>query len=132
MSTKRHTSTSHPHADFPARGPVVIGRWALVAAGVVAILFGFMASSALVRAIAFAGLTFLLANALFQHMPLSRACIMAGVMALIFGAGVSLYRLFTWHMGLDSWFPDALGTLIGAAIAYPVLKRINHAIGGTS
>ncbi|HIW75138.1 MULTISPECIES: Tat pathway signal protein [Gordonibacter] len=104
----------------------MFGRWALVVAGVVAIALGFVTSSALVRAVVFAGLAFLLANALFQHMPLSRACMAAAAIALLFGAAVSLYRLFTWDMGLASWLPDALGALVGAAISYPVLKRINR------
>lgn len=129
MNTKGHTeSNKSPRDTSPVRGLVVFGRWALVVAGVVAIAFGFAASSALVRGVAFAGLAFLLANALFQHMPLSRACVAAAVVALIFGAAVALYRLFTWDMGLDSWIPDALGALVGAALSYPILKRINSAM----
>ena len=128
MNTKGHTNSESPRGTSPARGLVVFGRWALVIAGVVAIAFGFAVSSGIVRGVAFAGLALLLANALFQHMPLSRACVAAAVVALIFGAAVALYRLFTWRMGLDSWFPDALGALIGAAISYPILKRINRAM----
>lgn len=110
----------------PARGLIVFGRWALVAAGIVAIALGFIAASAAVRLVAFAGLSFLLANALWQHMPLARSCVAAGGLALLFGAAVALYRLFTWNMGLDSWLPDAVGALVGAAIAYPALKRIDR------
>lgn len=128
MNTKGHTDSKSPRSTSPARGLVVFGRWALVVAGVVAIAFGFAASSALVRGVAFAGLAFLLANALFQHMPLSRACVAAAVIAIVFGAAVSLYRLFTWDMGLISWIPDILGALIGAALSYPALKRLNNAI----
>lgn len=127
MDTKGHTNkNTNPRDVMPSRGLVVFGRWALVVAGVVAIALGFVTSSALVRIVAFAGLAFLLANALFQHMPLSRACVAAAAIALLFGAAVSLYRLFTWDMGLASWLPDALGSLIGAALSYPVLKRINR------
>ncbi len=127
MNTEGHTgSNRNSRSASPARGLVVFGRWALVAAGVAAIALGFAASSGLVRAVAFAGLAFLLANALFQHMPLSRACVAAAAIALLFGAAVALYRLFTWDMGLVSWIPDALGSLAGAALAYPALKRIDR------
>ena len=109
-----------------ARRLIVFGRWALVAAGVVAIALGFATASPAVRFAAFAGLSFLLANALWQHAPLSRACVAAAAIAILFGAAVALYRLFAWGMGLDSWLPDALGAVIGALVAYPALKRIDR------
>lgn len=127
MDTKGHTGNNgSPRAAAPARGLIVFGRWALVAAGVAAIVFGFAASSPIVRAVAFAVLAFLLANALFQHLPLGRACAAAAGITLLFVVALVLYRAFTWHMGLANWVPDAIGALVGAALSYPILKRINR------
>lgn len=125
---QRHDSRSagHPAKPSTARRFIVLGRWALVAAGIVAIALGFAAASPVVRFAAFAGLSFLLANALWQHMPLSQACAAAAAIAIVFGAAVALYRLFAWGMGLESWLPDALGAVVGALVAYPALKRIDH------
>ncbi|MBX9034294.1 Tat pathway signal protein [Gordonibacter massiliensis (ex Traore et al. 2017)] len=125
---QRHDSRSagHPAKPSTARRFIVLGRWALVAAGIVAIALGFAAASPVVRFAAFAGLSFLLANALWQHMPLSQACAAAAAIAIVFGAAVALYRLFAWGMGLESWLPDALGAVVGALVAYPALKRIDR------
>ena len=73
-------------------------------------------------------LTFLLTNALWQHVPLKRACIMAfaltGLAAIIgeLALGTSDFAAVP-----VLWLVDALGALIGALVSYiamPLVDRV--------
>lgn len=106
-----------------ARCAIVVLRWALVA--------GWFAFSALaqpgaedpVRAVsqslASAGLAFLLVNALWQHMPLKRACLVGAIAA----CGLNLLALSP-----ISWPAIVIGSVAGVLVGYPVIQRIDRLI----
>lgn len=120
-----HRHTGGGNAPSTARRLLVAGRWLLAAAGAVAIMAGLDQGSPAVRFAAYAILSGLLANALWQHVPLSRACLTACAASVLFGGALAIYRLATAHIGLEGWLFAALGAVAGAALSYPALRWVD-------
>ncbi len=126
MDTRKTTETPADRPIRPkTRQALMIARWsiALVWAGAVVVLW-----PAIPRLFATFLLTFLLTNALWQHVPLKRACIMAfaltGLAAIIgeLALGTSDFAAVP-----VLWLVDALGALIGALVSYiamPLVDRV--------
>ncbi|MEG0375052.1 MAG: VanZ family protein [Raoultibacter sp.] len=78
-------------------------------------------------------LSFLLVNALWQHMSLKRACVVAIVCSSLFGITDELHQYFVPGRMCDplDWAVDTIAATVGAIVARPVLKRVDAAISRT-
>ncbi|OUO91431.1 hypothetical protein B5F40_03030 [Gordonibacter sp. An230] len=119
------------HDDGPpplraGRALVVVARWLLAAACAAAIPLAFDALALPARLGAFAALSFLLANALWQHLPLTPACLAAFAASALFAVVVVAL--------VDAGGASDAGNLIfylcfaalGAALARLALKTIDR------
>lgn len=75
----------------------------------------------------YAILSFLLVNALWQHMPLKKACLVAIACASIYGITDEFHQYFIPERMSDpvDWVVDTLGAALGSAVAYPLIQRID-------
>lgn len=88
-------------------------------------MFGFALDNPVVRGVAFALLGFLLANALWQHTSLRRACVGAVAVTIMMGTILSFFQQVPSNVPTSS-FLGAFGGLIGAVLAYPILKVVDR------
>lgn len=127
MDTRRtpESADSGAAARRKLRPALVALRWGLAIAWAVAVVALWPAVPRMFAAFL---LAFLLANALWQHVPLKRACIMAfalaGLLAIIGELALGTADFAAVPM---LWLVDALGAVIGALVAYiamPLVDRI--------
>ena len=126
MDTRR-TPEKHPspNADRAKLRPVLVAvRWGLAIAWAVAVVALW---PSIPRIFAAFLLAFLLANALWQHVPLKRACVMAFALAG-FAAIIGELALGTSDFAAVPvlWLVDALGALIGAVVAYLAMPFVDR------
>lgn len=126
MDTRRTPENRpSPVTDRTRLRPALVAvRWGLAIAWAVAVVALW---PAIPRVFAAFLLAFLLANALWQHVPLKRACVMAFALTG-FAAIVGELALGTSDFVAVPvlWLADALGALIGAVVAYlamPIVDR---------
>lgn len=122
-----------PSPPMRRRWLLVIARWVLVAAWIGVVLaepWNGNAFPGIARYFAFGLLGFLLANALWQHMPLKRACAAAFVCAALIGAVDTLFLQTGPIMadGLPKLLAAIGGAGSGALLAVPLLKKIDRLI----
>lgn len=129
-SKQNNTPGNAGPTPTPSRALVVAGRWILVIAGVVVILLGLGADDAGVRFGAFAILCFLLANALWQHTSLLRACVVAFAVTSLFGIAVTIYRAFADAGDAGSALLCIAAAALGAVLSYPVLTFVDRLASG--
>lgn len=123
----RKTPENRPSLDTgraKLRPVLVAVRWGLAIAWTVAVV---VLWPAIPRMFAAFLLAFLLANALWQHVPLKRACVMAFALTG-FVAIVGELALGTSDFAAVPvlWLVDALGALIGAVVAYLAMPSIDR------
>ena len=108
---------------------IVVGRWALVVTWAAVVYFGPVVSapSAVAYFIEFAVLSFLLANALWQHMGLLTACAAAVLITCVLGiADGAVSLLVPDHpFSFFDWLVGAGGALVGGIAAHPALRVID-------
>lgn len=68
----------------------------------------------------------LLSNALRSHLPLGRACVLAVVLASLYGVTDEFHQLFVDGRMCDplDWLTDTAGAALGAAIARLALRAV--------
>lgn len=108
-------------------------RWALVAVLIVLAVFAPPFTQN------FAGITnqiwtyivisFLLANALWQHISLKAACIVAACIACVLAGALGVWGVWqNANLGqgylLANWGFGVMGAIVGALLAHPLLQRI--------
>ena len=115
--------------SIPKRRIIIAARWALAATGAVVILLSFNVFAPPARLGALAALSFLLANALWQHLALAPACLAAFAACALLSLVAASCSPFA---GLPSCMDGLLAYLgfaaLGAAVALLVLPRIDRAI----
>ncbi|MBC5583008.1 Tat pathway signal protein [Eggerthella sp. NSJ-70] len=108
---------------------IVFGRWALVVAWAAVVYFGpaVSAPSPVAYFIEFAVLSFLLANALWQHMGLLTACAVAVLVTCVLGIADGAVSLMVpdHPFSLFDWVVGAGGALVGGIAAHPALRVID-------
>lgn len=117
---------------MPNRRPkaLTVMRWVLVFAWA-AIMLAFGANLGVPapfgNVFGFAVLAIALVNALWQHMPLASACVVAAVCAGFFGVGFEAFAFFGFGDAASpgDWLGGALGAAAGAAIGYPLIKKVD-------
>lgn len=119
------TPTNNPTPPTFMRRVIVAGRWALALAAALAIVLGFGGHDPLVRGAAFALQSVLLANALWQHTCLARACVGAAAITMVLGTVLSLFQIPPPNIPPAS-FLSAIGGVVGALVAYPALTFIDR------
>lgn len=79
-------------------------------------------------------LSFLLVNALWQHMSLKRACVVAIVCSSLFGITDEFHQYFVPERMCDpfDWMVDTVAATVGALVARPVLTRVDASISKRS
>lgn len=134
MNNEPEDSAGHnPPPPMRPRWLLVIARWVLVAVWIGVVLakpWNGNAFPGITRYFAFGLLGFLWANALWQHMPLKRACAAAFVYAALIGA-VDILLLQTGPIiadGLSKLLAAIGGAGSGALLAVPLLKKIDRLI----
>lgn len=105
-------------------------RWVLVFTWAAAMLvFGanLGAPAPFGNAFGFAVLAIVLVNALWQHMPLASACVVAAVCAGFFGVGFEAFAFFGFGdtVSPGDWLASVIGAAAGAAIGYPIIKKVD-------
>ncbi len=105
-------------------------RWLLVVAWVPALFFlapNLSVPAPIVSVVGFAGLSFILVNALWQHMPLKSSCITAAVLAGIIGVPweAVVFIVTGQEAEVSLWLTNAIGAIVGAVVAYPVMQKID-------
>lgn len=67
----------------------------------------------------------LVANALRNHMPLPRACLIAIVCASLYGVSDEIHQLFVPERMCDpvDWMVDTTGATLGSGIMYALLQK---------
>ena len=128
---QQDTAHKQPHMSRRRRF-VIIVRWAVVAAWAVVVYFGsaMSAPSPIAYFIEFAVFSFLLANALWQHMELLTACALAVLVVCVFGLAGGVVSLVVPNhpFGFFDWLVGALGALAGGLVAQPALRVIDSFI----
>lgn len=116
-----------------SRALLVTMRWVLVAAwtGVTLVApwdFGTIAT--ILRFGAYVTLSFLFANAQWQHIPLKNACAVAFFYAVLIGTinALFLHPETSTISNLIALATATCGAAIGSVIAYPLLQRIDNLI----
>lgn len=112
---------------------LVTMRWVLVAAwmGVALVVPGdFDTAAIILRFGVYVTLSFLFANALWQHIPLKYACIAAFIYAVLIAAFSTLLLPSESNStnNLAVFAVLVCGAAIGSVIAYPLLQRIDNLI----
>lgn len=125
METKKPEKTPlETRKPSPARLFIVVGRWTIAVICAAFVLFD--PNAVQPQLLGYAVLSFLLANAIWQHISLIRACAAAFVLATVLALADQLF-----FSGAPLWFAaDALAAAVGALLAYPVLQKIDNALGG--
>lgn len=121
---------SAPNAAAKRPPSLTVLRWMLVAAWIAVV---FLVGPSLpipmpaVSVIGFAGLSFVLVNALWQHMSLKASCVVAAILAGVIGVvGEAVVYLATGQeIVAFSWLTNAIGAILGALIAYPVIQKVD-------
>ena len=72
-------------------------------------------------------LSIVLVNALWQHMPLASACIMAAILAGLVGVAYEALALLAFGYALSpgDWLANAVGAAAGSATGYPLIKKVD-------
>lgn len=108
---------------------IVFGRWALAVAWAAGIylLPSVSAPTSIAYFVEFAVLSFLLANALWQHMGLFTSCAIAVLLTCLLGIADGIVSLMVPdHLfGLADWIVGSLGALVGGIVAHPALRVID-------
>lgn len=130
-TSNRHTASGGEDRPARFRNLFVAGRWALALIGAgVAIFLMLTGDPGIVgRFFGFLLLAALLVNALWQHMPLARACWSAFAVAGLLAIALELFR-GSGTMQLASivvWLFDAGGAALGATLAYLVMPKVDAA-----
>ena len=130
-TSNRHTASGAESRSERFRGLFVVARWALALIGIGVATFLMLAGDPGIvgRVFGFLLLAVLLANALWQHLPLGRACVSAFAVAGLLAIALELFR-GEGTMQLASiviWLFDAGGAALGAALAYMVMPKIDAA-----
>lgn len=111
---------------------VVVGRWALVVAWAAVVYFGpaVSAPSPVAYFIEFAVLSFLLANALWQHMGLFTSCALAVLLTCMLGIADGVVSLLVPdHLfSFVDWLVGSAGAVVGGVVAHPALRAIDSFI----
>ena len=109
---------SAPNAAAKRPPSLTVLRWMLVAAWI---------PMPAVSVIGFAGLSFVLVNALWQHMSLKASCVVAAILAGVIGVVVEavVYLATGQEIVAFSWLTNAIGAILGATIAYPVIQKVD-------
>lgn len=111
---------------------IVFGRWALVVFWAAAVYFGpsVSAPTPIAYFIGFAVLSFLLANALWQHMGLLTACAAAVLITCVLGIADGAVSLMVpdHPFSFFDWLVGAGGALVGSIVAHPALRAIDSFI----
>lgn len=125
METKKPENTPSETRKLSSMRPfIVVGRWTMAVICAAFVLFDPNANQP--QLLGYAVLSFLLANAIWQHISLIRACVVAFILATVLAL---IDQLFLG--GAPLWFAaDALAAAVGSLLAYPVLQKIDHAMGG--
>lgn len=110
---------------------LTVMRWVLVFAwtGVVLIAGPNLGiPSPLGSVLGFAVLSIVLVNALWQHMPLASACIMAAILAGLVGVAYEALALLAFGYALSpgDWLANAVGAVAGSAAGYPLIKKVDE------
>lgn len=81
----------------------------------------------------FAVLSIVLVNALWQHMPLASACIMAAILAGLVGVAYEAlaFLAFDYALSPGDWLANAVGAVAGAATGYPLIKKVDELVSPT-
>lgn len=126
--TQKHTANGKPRMSARRRF-IVVGRWALVIAWAGVVYFGptVSAPSGVAYFIEFAVLSFLLANALWQHMGLLTACAAAVLITCMLGIadGAASLLVPDHPFSFVDWLVGAGGALVGGIVAHPALRVID-------
>lgn len=117
----------------PSRRAIVVLRWLLAVGWALAIAFMLPPADSLaglgMQAAAFALLSFLLANALWQHMTLKSACATAVIIVCLVITASEVFRsLVLGQTAPESLVAGLCGSIIGAVAARPLLRRINRKV----
>lgn len=113
-------NNSH-HTPIPltkGRVFVVVGRWILVAA-----CAGFAIIAPAPALVSCAVLSFLLVNALLQHLPFKASCFAAFTVSTLFGGPFVLRAADP-----AGWLMALAGAALGTAIAYSLIPKIDRLI----
>ncbi|WP_080797421.1 hypothetical protein [Arabiibacter massiliensis] len=126
MDTRRTSENRSSVARSKLRPALVAVRWGLAIAWAAAVV---VLWPSIPRMFAAFLLTFLLANALWQHVPLKRACVMAFALTGL-AAVVGELALGTADFAAVPvlWLVDALGALIGALVAYLAMPLVDRTL----
>lgn len=132
MNTNKHSTKNTRPRMSRRRRLIVVARWTLVAAWTAAVylLPSVSAPSAIAHFVEFAVLSFLLANALWQHMELFTSCVIAVLITCLLGIGDAVVSLMIPNhlFGLSDWIVGSLGALMGGIVAHPALRVIDSFI----
>lgn len=131
MTDTRHNASRQQPA--PSRRAIVALRWLLAVDWALVIAFALPSSDSLVdlgvQAAAFALLSFLLANALWQHMTLKSACATTVIVVCLVITASEVFRsLVLGQTAPESLVAGLCGSIIGAVAARPLLRRINRKV----
>lgn len=128
MTDARHNA---PKKLTPSRRAVVALRWLFAGGWALVIATALPASDSLaglgVQVAAFALLSFLLVNALWQHMTLKSACATTVIVVCLVITASEVFR----SLVLNQTAPESLvaglcGSIVGAVAARPLLRRIDR------
>lgn len=140
-----HSKDSLNKPDTPSkwRPAIVVMRWLLVIIWIGIILFSsqsfqspvhstikLLPSIAGTHFVSYGILCFLLANALWQHMPLKKAIVVAIVSTCLLGGIELLFQQLMFGVISNPilWLIGVGGTMVGALVAYPLLQVIDRLI----
>lgn len=130
---------TNPYNGGPASGRtsvrrkfVVVGRWVLAVAwaATVYLMPSVAAPSTIVCFVEFAVLSFLLANALWQHMGLFTSCALAVLLTCMLGIADGVVSLLVPdHLfSFVDWLVGSAGAVVGGVVAHPALRAIDSFI----
>ena len=130
------TDTQHnapQQRPSPSRRAIVVLRWLLAVGWALAIAFILPLTDSLaglaVQAAAFALLSFLLANALWQHMTLKSACATAVIVVCLVITVSEVFRSLVMNQTApESLVAGLCGSILGAVAARPLLRHINRKV----
>lgn len=129
METGNRNIADNPARRSKRRAFLLVARWAVVALWTAAVylLPSVSAPSPIVYFVEFAVLSFLFANALWQHMGLYAACALGILFTCLLGivdGAVSLMVIDHPFSFLD-WLVGSAGAVVGGVTAHPALRLID-------
>lgn len=125
-STADCTASAKPSAALAVARWSAVGAWAIAAAFLLP--SGESPAGLAAQGIAYLVLSILLVNALRRHMTLRSACAMAVIGAcLLISWSEAVESIVLDQPTPDTMVPGLIGSIVGAAVAFPLFKRVRRA-----